>query len=183
MENVSIISDIFSKLPKFDLIYLLLTLYFLFQCTKKGFVLSLLSASKWVLAYVITLFLFPKAKPYVEDIIDNEYVLDITLGISLFIIIIFIVLLVNKGMRKAVTYSGLGTLDRIFGFFFGFVKAYVIAVCIFATADIIYSHKKWAINLDRSITFNWVEKGSNYLIKGLPDEKEYEDAKEKVQNL
>ena len=183
MENVSIISDIFSKLPKFDLIYLLLTLYFLFQCTKKGFVLSLLSASKWVLAYVITLFLFPKAKPYVEDIIDNEYVLDITLGISLFIIIIFIVLLVNKGMRKAVTYSGLGTLDRIFGFFFGFVKAYVIAVCIFATADIIYNHKKWAINLDSSITFPWVEKGSNYLIKGLPNEKEYKDAKEKVQNL
>ena len=183
MENVSIISDIFSKLPKFDLIYLLLTLYFLFQCTKKGFVLSLLSASKWVLAYVITLFLFPKAKPYVEDIIDNEYVLDITLGISLFIIIIFIVLLVNKGMRKAVTYSGLGTLDRIFGFFFGFVKAYVIAVCIFATADIIYNHKKWAINLDRSITFPWVEKGSNYLIKGLPNEKEYEDAKDKVQSL
>ena len=183
MENVSIISDIFSKLPKFDLIYLLLTLYFLFQCTKKGFVLSLLSASKWVLAYVITLFLFPKAKPYVEDIIDNEYVLDITLGISLFIIIIFIVLLVNKGMRKAVTYSGLGTLDRIFGFFFGFVKAYVIAVCIFATADIIYNHKKWAINLDRSITFPWVEKGSNYLIKGFPNEKEYKDAKEKVQNL
>ena len=183
MENVSIISDIFSKLPKFDLIYLLLTLYFLFQCTKKGFVLSLLSASKWVLAYVITLFLFPKAKPYVEDIIDNEYVLDITLGISLFIIIIFIVLLVNKGMRKAVTYSGLGTLDRIFGFFFGFVKAYVIAVCIFATADIIYSHKKWAINLDRSITFNWVEKGSNYLIREFPSQKEQENAKEKIKDI
>ncbi len=183
MENFSIILDLFSKLPEFDLIYLLLTLYFLFQCTKKGFVLSLLSASKWILAYVITLFLFPKAKPYVEDIIDNEYVLDIALGISLFIVVIFIILLINKGIRKAVTYSGLGALDRIFGFFFGFAKAYIVAVCIFATADIIYNHKKWAINLDRSITFPWVEKGSNYLIKGLPNEKEYEDAKDKVQSL
>ena len=183
MENVSKIFEIFGKLPEFDLMYLLLTLYFLFQCTKKGFVLSLFSASKWVLAYIITLFLFPKAKPFVEDIIDNEYVLDIVLGISLFIIIIFIILLINKGIRKAVTYSGLGTLDRIFGFFFGFIKAYVVAVCIFATADIIYSHKKWAVNLDKSITFDWVEKGSNYLIKGFPNEKEYEDAKEKVQSL
>ena len=37
------------------------------------------------------IFLFPKAKPYVDGIIDNEYVLDITLGISLFVIVIFII--------------------------------------------------------------------------------------------
>ena len=92
MENIADFLNLFSKLPEFDLMYLLLTLYFLFQCTKKGFVLSLLSASKWIFAYVITLFLFPKVKPYVEDIIDNEYVLDIALGISLFVIIIFIIL-------------------------------------------------------------------------------------------
>jgi len=183
MENISDFLELSSKLPEFDLIYLLITLYFLFQCTKKGFVLSLFSASKWVLAYVITLFLFPKAKPYVEDIIDSEYVLDIALGISLFIVVIFIILLINKGIGKAVSYSGLGTLDRIFGFLFGFIKAYVVSVCIFATADIVYDHKKWSINLDRSITFPWVEKGGNYLIKGFPNEKEYEDAKEKVQSL
>ena len=183
MENISYFLDIFKKLPEFDLMYLLITFYFLFQCYKKGFVLSILSASKWVLAYVITIFTFPKAKPYVEGIIDNEYVLDITLGISLFVVVIFVILLINKGIGKAVNYSGLGNLDRLFGFFFGFIKAYVVSVCIFATADILYDHKKWAINLDRSIFFPWVEKGSNYLIKGLPNKKEYEDAKEKVQNL
>ncbi len=183
MENISNFLDFFGKLPEFDLLYLLITLYFIFQCTKKGFVLSVLAASKWVLAYVITLFLFPKAKPYVEDIIDNEYILDIALGISLFVVVIFIILLINKGISKAVTYSGLGKLDRIFGFFFGFIKAYVVSVCLFATADIIYDHKKWAINLDWSLTFPWVEKGSNYLIKEFPNEKQYKDTKEKVQDL
>ena len=145
--------------------------------------LSILSASKWLLAYVITLFLFPKAKPYVEDLIDSEYVLDIFLGISLFVVVIFLILLINKSISRAITYSGLGTLDRIFGFFFGFFKAYIICVCIFATVNIVYNHKKWAINLDQSLTFPWVEKGSNYLIKEFPDEKEYEDAKEKVQDI
>jgi len=183
MENISNFLNLFSKLPEFDLLYLLITLYFLFRCTKKGFVLSLLSASKWVLAYVITLFLFPKTKPYVEGIIDSEYVLDITLGISLFVVVIFIILLINKGISKAVTYSGLGRLDRIFGFFFGFIMAYIVSVCLFATADIVYDHKKWVINLDRSLTFPWVEMGSNYLIKEFPNEKQYEDAKEKVQDL
>ena len=126
MENVTIFLHLFGKLPEFDLLYLLITLYFLFQCTKKGFVLSLLSASKWILAYVITLFLFPKTKPFVKGIIDSEYILDIALGISLFIVVIFIILLINKGIGKAVSYTGIGGLDTTFGFFFGFVRAYII---------------------------------------------------------
>ena len=177
------IVDFFSKFSSFDTIYLFITLWTLFECTKKGFLLSILSASKWLLAYVITLFLFPKAKPYVEDLIDSEYVLDIFLGISLFVVVIFLILLINKSISRAITYSGLGTLDRIFGFFFGFLKAYIICVCIFATVNIVYNHKKWAINLDQSLTFPWVEKGSNYLIKEFPTQKEYKDAKEKVQDL
>ena len=38
-----------------------------------------------------------KIKPYFKDIIDNEYVLDIGLGITIFIIVIFLVLMINKG--------------------------------------------------------------------------------------
>ena len=155
----------------------------LIKCTSKGFVFSLLSASKWLLAYVLTLFLFPKTKPYVDDIIDNEYVLDITLGVSIFVIILFIILMINKGIGRVVSYSGIGTLDKIFGFFFGFLRAYVISVCIFATIDIVYNHKKWPINLDHSYSFPYVLKGSNYLIKEFPNEKDYQDTKEKVQEL
>tara|TARA_B100000287_G_C20483844_1_gene722245 strand:- start:195 stop:737 length:543 start_codon:yes stop_codon:yes gene_type:complete len=177
------IFDFFNEISSFDTIYLTITLWTLFECSKKGFLLSLLSASKWLLAYVITLFLFPKAKPYVDGLIDSEYVLDVVLGISLFVIVIFIILLINRSIKKAITYTGLGTMDRIFGFFFGFFKAYIICVCIFATINIIYNHKKWPINLDQSVTFPWVEKGSNYLIKEFPSQKEYEKAKEKVQDL
>ena len=148
-----------------------------------GFVLSILSASKWLFSYVVTLYLFPKAKPFVEDILDNEYVLDVVLGLSIFIIVLFIVLMINKGISKAVSYSGIGTLDKVFGFFFGFLRAYVISVCIFATLDIIYNHNKWPINLDQSISFPYVLKGSNYLIKEFPNEKNYQDTKEKVQEL
>ena len=80
----------------FDLIYLIITILSLISCYKKGFVLSLLSMAKWLLAYVITLILFPRIKPYLKDIIDNEYVLDVGLGIAIFIVVIFLVLLINK---------------------------------------------------------------------------------------
>ena len=180
MDNIL---DLIKHVSLFDIIYIILTVLSLIKCYKKGFVLSLLSASKWLLAYVITLILFPKTKPYVEDIIDNEYVLDVALGICLFVIIIFIILLINKGISKAVTYTGIGGLDKIFGFFFGFIRGYVISVCIFATIDIIYNSDKWPIDVDKSLSFQLVQKGSNYLIKEFPEKKEYEDAKEKVQEL
>ena len=96
---------------------------------------------------------------------------------------IFLILLVNKALSKAVIYSGVGTVDRVFGLFFGFVKAYVVVVCLFTVVHIVYNHDKWPVNLKDSYTFTWVEKGSNYLIKEFPDEKEYNEAKEKVQDI
>ena len=177
------VKNILSDLYTFDIVYLVFTALSLITCTKKGFLLSILSASKWLLAYVVTLFLFPKIKPFFEDIIDSEYVLDLAVGIGLFTIIIFLILLINKGINRAVTYSGLGNLDRIFGFFFGFVRSYIIVVCIYTTINIVYNHKKWPINLDDAFTYAWVEKGSNYLIKEFPDKKDYEETKEKVQDI
>ena len=175
--------DLFKNISGFDLFYLILTILSLIRCTKKGFVLSILSASKWVLAYVITLFLFPKAKPFVNDVIDSEYVLDIILSVSIFIITIFLILFTNKAISKAITFTGLGSLDKIFGFIFGFIWAYIIAVCVFTTVDIVYNHDKWPIKQKGSLTYEWVENGSNYLIKVFPDKEQYEDTKDKVQEL
>ena len=174
---------LFENIYSFDLIYIFFTTLSLIKCSRKGFVLSLIAASKWLLAYVLTLIIFPRVKPLVEGIIDSEYALDIILGVGIFIIIIFLILMINKGIGKAVTYSGLGALDKIFGFFFGFLRSYVICVCIFSTISIIYNHDKWPINLEKSFTFPYVEKGSNYLIKEFPNEENYKDAKDKVQEL
>ena len=174
---------IFENISSFDLIYIIFTILSLIKCSKKGFVLSLIAASKWLLAYVLTLIIFPKVKPLVKGIIDSEYVLDIILGVGIFVVLIFLILMVNKGIGKAVTYSGLGTLDKIFGFFFGFLRSYIICVCIFSTISIIYNHDKWPMNLEKSFTFPYVEKGSNYLIKEFPNEENYNDAKDKVQEL
>ena len=175
--------EFYEAISTFDIIYLIFLILSLLKCSRKGFVLSLLAASKWLLAYVITLILFPKVRPFVDGIIDSNYVLDIVLGVGMFILVIFVILMINKGIGKAVTYSGLGTLDKIFGFFFGFLRSYVIVVCIFSTISIIYNYDKWPFDFDKSFTFPIVEKGSNYLIKEFPNEKNYDDAKEKVQEL
>ena len=177
------LSDFYKTTSIVDLIYLVITIWSLISCYKKGFILSILSMAKWLLAYVITLILFPRVKPYVKDIIDNEYVLDVGLGITIFIVVIFLVLLVNKGISKAVRYTGIGGLDTTFGFFFGFIKAYIISVCIFSGIHIVYNYDKWPINMDKSYIFPYLEKGSNYLIKEFPNEKTYQESREKIEEL
>ena len=177
------LKDFYNLISIIDLIYIIITFLSLVTCYKKGFVLSILSMAKWLLAYIITLILFPRIKPYIEDIIDNEYVLDVGLGIAIFILVIFLVLLVNKGISKAVSYTGIGGLDSTFGFFFGFIRAYIISVCIFSGFHIVYNYDKWPINIEQSYIFPYLEKGSNYFIKEFPNEKTYQDSKEKIEEL
>ncbi len=166
-----------------DLTYLVITILSLIKCYKKGFVLSILSMAKWLFAYIITLMIFPRVKPYLKDIIDNEYILDIGLGSTIFIIVIFFVLVINKAISKAIKYTGIGSLDTAFGFFFGFVRSYIICVCIFSGVHIVYNYEKWPLNLKKSYVFPYIEKGSRYLLNEFPNEKTYQDSKEKIEEL
>ena len=177
------LTDFYKATSIIDLLYILITFFSLIKCYRKGFVLSILSMSKWLLAYVITLLIFPRAKPYLKNTIDNEYVLDIGLGITIFIIVIFLVLMINKGLSKAIRYTGIGSLDTIFGFFFGFIRAYIISICIFSGVHIVYNYEKWPLNINKSYIFPYLEKGSNYLLKEFPNEKTYQDSKEKIKEL
>ena len=180
---VEYLKELYENILAFDLIYIIITLLSLIKCSRHGFILSLLAAAKWLLAYVVTLILFSRIKPYVDGFIDNEYILDIILGVGIFIVVIFLVLMVNKGISRAVKYSGLGKLDTVFGFFFGFLRGYVICVCIFSTINIFYNYNNWPLNTKSSWTFLNVQKGSSYLIKELPNEENYIDTKEKIENI
>ena len=130
---IEAIQEFLIQVTLFDYIFFVLTIYFLIQGSRKGFVLSLLSGAKWILAYILTIYLFPKVKPYFEGILDSEYVLDIIVGVILFILIIFLILLGNKAISKVVTYTGLGSVDKVFGFFFGIAKSYIL-ICLLYTS-------------------------------------------------
>ena len=180
---LDVIKNFYEIISIIDLIYLVITILSVIKCYHKGFVLSLLAASKWLLAYVITLVLFSRIKPYFVNIIDSEYVLDILLGIVIFVLVVFVILMVNKGVSKAIKFVGLGRLDSIFGFFFGFIRGYIICVLIFSAIDIVYNYNKWPISINKSYTFPYLEKGSNYLVNEFPNEETYQDSKDKIEDI
>ena len=175
--------DFYETISVLDLLFLIIIITSMIKSYRQGFILSLLSASKWLLAYVVTLILFPRIKPYFKNMLDNVYVLDISLGITIFVLVTFLILVANKGISKTVKFIGLGRVDSVFGFFFGFIKSYIVCVLIFSAIDTVFNYNKWPISTDKSYAFPYIEKGSIYLIKVFPNEKKYQDSKKKIEEL
>ena len=67
----NLFENFINSVSAFDIIYLIITLFTVIRCTKKGFILSLLSASKWLLAIIITIILVPRLKPLTKNYIES----------------------------------------------------------------------------------------------------------------
>ena len=111
-----------NNISAFDLIVFLITIYSMARCTAKGFTLSLLSLSKWLLALIITIILVPKLNPWIQNYIESKFVTDIGLGIFIYIISLFVIINIGKAVGQAVTYTGLGSVDKSFLIFLSLAK-------------------------------------------------------------
>ena len=168
----------------FDLIAFLVLIYSITQCTAKGFMMSVLSFSKWLIALIFTIILVPKLNPWVEDFVESQFVADIGLGIFIYIISLFIIINIGKAIKSVVTYTGLGSADKSFGFVFGIFKGYIICVCIFSLFNWFYPHEKWPIKTEGTYSYEMIYKGSKFLIDEFPNTRDYYDeTEEKIENI
>ena len=83
------IENFLTSLNLFDVLNLVILIYFVIQCFIKGFSLSLISFMKWVLSTVITIILVPKLQPIVSEYIKSDFVNNIGLGVAIFIFTLF----------------------------------------------------------------------------------------------
>ena len=173
-----------NNISTFDLTVFLIVIYSMAQCAAKGFMRSLLSFSKWILALLITIYLVPKLNPWVQDFIESKFIADIGLGVFIYIVSLFVIINIGKAISNAVTWSGLGSVDKIFGLIFGILKGYVICVCIFSLFNWFYPHQNWPIKAEGSFSFERIYKGSEFLIDEFPNSKDYyKETEEKIENI
>ena len=167
----------------FDIFFLIVLIYFVIQCYLKGFSLSLISFMKWVLSTIITIILVPKLQPEVSKYIQSEFINNIGLGIAIFIFTLFITILIGKTLSRAVTWTGVGSIDKSFGFIFGFFKGYIVFVCLFSILNWFYPYQNWGISAEEAISFNLINKGSQILIEEFPSSEDFIDTKEKIEKI
>jgi membrane protein required for colicin V production len=179
-----VIESIQSSISAFDLIVSLIILYSMVQCAAKGFMMSLLSFSKWLLALIITIILVPKFNPLVQDYVESKFITDIGLGIFIYIISLFVIINIGKAISSAVTYSGFGSVDKSFGLIFGIFRGYVLCVCIFSLLNWFYPHQDWPLKAEGTYSFEIIYKGSKFLVDEFPNSKNYYDeTEEKIEEI
>ncbi len=179
-----IIESIQNSISTFDLIVFLIVVYSMAESAAKGFMMSLLSFSKWLFALVITIILVPKLNPWVQDYIESKFVTDIGLGIFIYILSLFIIINIGKVISSAVKFTGLGSVDKIFGLIFGIFKGYVICVCVFSLLNWFYPHQNWPIKTKDSLSFEKIYKGSELLIDEFPNSIDYyKETEKKIDNI
>ena len=166
-----------------DIIFLIILVYSIIQCFLKGFSLSLISFMKWVLSALITIILTPKFKPIVSDYIQSEFINNVGLGLTIFIFTLFIIILTGKSLSRVVTWTGVGSIDKGFGFLFGFFKGYVVSVCLFTIFNWFYPYQNWGISADKAYSFNLIIKGSEILIEEFPSGEDIINTKEKIEKI
>ncbi len=167
----------------FDIFVVIIMIYNVVQCFYKGFSLSLISFSKWVLSTIITIILVPKLQPIASEYIQSEFINNVGLGATIFIFTLFIIIIIGKTLSKAVTWTGVGSIDKVFGLLFGFFKGYIVCVCLFSIFNWFYPYQNWGISAEEAISFNLIEKGSNLLIKEFPSSEDFIDTKEKIEKI
>ena len=177
------LSNIVNKINLFDIFIIIIFTYCILQCFFKGFSLSLISFMKWVISTIVTIILVPKLQPAVSEYIESEFINNIGLGIVIFIFTLFMIIVIGKTLGKAVTWTGVGSIDKVFGMLFGFFKGYVVSVCIFSISNWFYPYQNWGISADNAITFNFINKGSEILIEEFPSSEDFIDTKEKIEKI
>jgi len=138
---------------------------------------------KWVISTIVTILLVPKIQPTVSDYIESEFINSVGLGIVIFVITLFLTIIIGKGLGKAITWTGVGSIDKTFGMLFGFFKGYVVSVCVFSILNWFYPFQNWGISAEEAFSFDLVKKGSEILIEEFPSGEDFIDTKEKIEKI
>ena len=180
---MSSILEIFINLNWFDVIVIIIMAYSVIQCFLKGFSLSLISFMKWIFSTIVTIILVPKLQPWISDYIQSEFINNVGLGIAIFVTTLFLTIILGKSLGRAVTWTGVGSIDKSFGLLFGFFKGYIISICLFSILNWFYPYQNWGISAEDAVSFNIVKKGSEILIDEFPSSEDFIDTKEKIEKI
>jgi membrane protein required for colicin V production len=103
--------------------------------------------------------------------------------VFVFIVSLFLTIVISKALSKAVTWTGMGSVDKSFGLIFGFFKGYLVAVCLFSILNWFYPYQNWSISTEDAVSFNIIKKGSEVLIEEFPNNEDFIDTKEEIEKI
>ena len=119
-----------------------------------------------------------------EDYVESDFVLNLILGTSIFILSIFIIIIISRSLNKVLKWSGLGSVDKLFGLFFGAFKGYAYFIILFTISNAVLPVDKWHKSLNSGVFYENIEYGKEFLIYNFSNRQEYfDDGKDKIEEI
>jgi len=170
-----------NQITIFDLIVLIILLFNLILSFKRGFILSLIYFFKLIIAFIISKTTYEFFSFYIEKIIENKsYALTVS-AISVFLISYFLIILIAKAIGTSIKWTGLGGVDKVFGFLFGIFTGYFYCVILLSLFNYTISIEKWPIYLKNGKLFKSIDIGREFFENKILLSNEYiDDTKKKI---
>ena len=125
----------------------------------------------------------PKLQPTVSEYIESDFINNVGLGVVIFDLTKFFTKVIGKALSRAVTWTGVGSIDKSFGLIFGFFKGYIVSSGIFSILNWFYPYQNWGISAEDAFSFNLINQGKEMLIEEFPSSEDFIDTKEKIEKI
>lgn len=94
----------------------------------RGLTREVLSIASWVAAAIATLYFFPRFQEPVREMLQPNWLADISLALGIFILTLLIVSFITMRLSDFVLDSRIGAVDRTLGFVFGALRGLLLVV-------------------------------------------------------
>lgn len=152
----------------------------------RGFVHEVLAVGGWIGAIFTTIYGFPYAKPFARDLIELQWVADLTTGTVLFIVSLVILSIITRTISNRVQASMLNALDRSLGFLFGILRGAVLVSLAYVGVEMVQPVSEQPPWLRSARSMPVIEAGARLLRSLIPDDEDdaaATDAREKAQRI
>lgn len=94
----------------------------------RGLTREVLSIASWVAAAIATLYFFPRFQDSVREMLQPNWLADISLALGVFILTLIVVSFITMRISDFILDSRIGAIDRTLGFVFGLARGLLLVV-------------------------------------------------------
>lgn len=133
-----------------------------------GFVRGGLFLASWIGAIAATVYGFSHAVPYARELIETEWIADISAGTAIFLVTLVILFIISSFIGSWVRKSRLNSLDRSLGMLAGLTSAVLLVCTAFLMLGDMWEEEEQPTWISEARSLGTIAAGADILRQLLP---------------
>lgn len=135
----------------------------------RGLVRELLGITAWILAGLAGLYSYAFMQPLMHKFIESEAIAGMVGAGIIALIVLIVMTLINAKITSKLRKSALSGLDRLLGFGFGVLRAWLVISFVYIASSMIMSDKQLAEVDKKNYSMPYIQKMAEILERFIPN--------------